>query len=381
MDYTKVLKRAWHIMRNYRAVWIFGIVLALTTISWGTAVWLRDGGEDSDGVLIRWEISAKDQQWLERNFGVRPPRTFTLTQADLQERGVVVLEEDLPERVARRLLAVAMGLAAVLITLLIVVAATRYGAEAALIKMVDGYEETGKAHTVRQGLRLGWSIAAWRLFCIDLVVFPVLVLLTSLLFVPALIPVSLVMSGNPLAILIGAILALGLVFLAVAAVIIAWTAGPLWVRLARRACALDGLGVIDSLRRGYSIIRQQPKEVAPVWLALVAVELTYAFLVSPVVVALMASGVIVGGLATLVVGSLARQVMGPATAWVLAGALGVTIFILLLMVPLAVLGGLREVFQSSTWTLAYRELRAVEGRQPTPAVEFDEAGLELAPST
>jgi hypothetical protein len=380
MDYTKVLKQAWHIMRNYRAVWIFGIILALTTVSWGTAVWLRDGGENSDAVLIRWEISARNQQWVERNFGIQPPQTFTLTQADLQERGIFVLQEDLQERVARRLPAIAMGFAAVSIVLIIVVAAARYGAEAALIKMVDDYEETGRACTVRQGLRLGRSIEAWRLFCIDLVVFPVLVLLTSLLFGPALIPVSLLLSGNPPAVLVGAILALGLVFLAVAVIIIAWAAGPLWVRLARRACALDGLGVIDSLRQGYSIMRQQAKEVAPVWLAMVGVELTYPFLIAPVAIALMGAGIVSGGLITLLVGSLARQVMALATAWMLAGALGLTIFILVLTVPLAILGGLKEVFQSSTWTLAYRELRAVESLQPTPSAQFDGAGLEPAPS-
>jgi len=381
MDYTKVLKRAWHIVRNYRAVWIFGIILALTTVSWGTAAWLRDDGEDSNGVLIRWELSAEDQQWLERNLGIRPPRTFTLTGAELQERGVFVLEEDLAEGVAKALPTISKVLAAALIVLLIAFPIARYVAEAALIKMVDDYEKTEKAYTVRQGLRLGGSVAAWRLFCIDLLVFPALVLLTSLLFVPALIPVSLVISGNPPAILIGSTLALGLVFLAVAVVVIAWAVGGLWVRLAQRACALDGLGVIDSLRQGYSIMRQQAKELAPVWLAMVGVELTYPFLITPVAIALMGAGVVLGGLITLLVGSLARQVMALATAWILAGASGVTIFTLVLMVPLAVLGGLREVLQSSTWTLAYRELRALESLKPMPAAEFDGAGLEPAPST
>ena len=73
--------------------------------------------------------------------------------------------------------------------------------------------------------------------------------------------------------------------------------------------------------------------------------------------------------------------MALATDWMLAGTLGVTAFLIVVTVPLAILGGLREVFQSSTWTLDFRELRALEGRQPAPAVEFDAAGLEPAPST
>jgi len=380
MDYTKVLKRAWHIVRNYRAVWIFGIILALTTVSWATALWIGDGGEDSDRQLIRWDLSAKDQQWLERNLGIQLPRTFVLTRAELEERGIFVLEEDLPDGVAKALPTIAKVLATVAIALLIAFPIARYVAEAALIQMVDNYEETEKTHTVREGLRLGGSIVAWRLFWIDVVVFAVLIGITCLLFVPALVPVSLVIDGRLSAILIGSTVALGLVFLAVALVVIAWTAGTLWVRLARRACALDGLGVIDSLRQGYSMIRLQAKEVAPVWLAMVGAELTYPFLITPVVIALLGAGVVVGGLVTLLVGSLARQVMALATAWMLAGALGVTTFVLVLTVPLAILGGLREVFHSSTWTLAYRELRALEGLQPTPAVEFDGAGLEPAPS-
>ena len=37
MNYTKALKRAWETTWRYRALWIFGVILALTTISWSTA--------------------------------------------------------------------------------------------------------------------------------------------------------------------------------------------------------------------------------------------------------------------------------------------------------------------------------------------------------
>ena len=33
MDHMKVLKRAWQILWSYKALWIFGIILALTTSS------------------------------------------------------------------------------------------------------------------------------------------------------------------------------------------------------------------------------------------------------------------------------------------------------------------------------------------------------------
>ena len=35
MDYGKVLKRAWETVCRYRALWVFGIIIALTTASGG----------------------------------------------------------------------------------------------------------------------------------------------------------------------------------------------------------------------------------------------------------------------------------------------------------------------------------------------------------
>ena len=67
---------------------------------------------------------------------------------------------------------------------------------------------------------------------------------------------------------------------------------------------------------------------------------------------------------------------GPAP-WILAIAVGLPIFILVVAVPGLFLGGLKEVFKSSTWTLTYRELRALEGVEPElgPLPEPDTSDL------
>jgi len=62
----------------------------------------------------------------------------------------------------------------------------------------------------------------------------------------------------------------------------------------------------------------------------------------------------------------------------LAGALGIPIFVLTVAVPLAFLGGLREVFLSSTWTLTYREILALESTESSRASDRDAPGLEVA---
>ena len=36
MDYGKILKRSWNILWSYRALWFFGILIALTTAGGGS---------------------------------------------------------------------------------------------------------------------------------------------------------------------------------------------------------------------------------------------------------------------------------------------------------------------------------------------------------
>jgi len=58
-----------------------------------------------------------------------------------------------------------------------------------------------------------------------------------------------------------------------------------------------------------------------------------------------------------------------ATPWIAAIIVGLPIFIVVMAIPLAVLGGLMQTFQSSTWTLTYRELLALEIARPAPGAQ------------
>jgi hypothetical protein len=62
--------------------------------------------------------------------------------------------------------------------------------------------------------------------------------------------------------------------------------------------------------------------------------------------------------------------LSEAAAWIVAGVAAGVLFILVLAVPLTFLDGLKETFLSSTWTLTYRELRALR----------ETSGLEAAPT-
>jgi hypothetical protein len=77
-------------------------------------------------------------------------------------------------------------------------------------------------------------------------------------------------------------------------------------------------------------------------------------------------------------GGLAGLVTTAETPVFVALALGVPIFLLVLIAPLVWLGGLREVFVSSLWTLTYGELHGVEGVESERLPAVGASGLEAA---
>jgi hypothetical protein len=286
--------------------------------------------------------------------------------------------QELHVEIESDLLAIITVLLGMMLVSFILAKIASYVADTALIRMVDETEERGVRRSVRHGFRMGWSRTAWRLFLIDVLVGISAVLSLILVFVLALSPLALWATGSTPAGVVGTVAAIGLFFLAIAVAVAAGAALSLLTPFFRRACALEGRGVTASIRRGYAIARSYLKEVVPVWLVMVGVHLIWPFLMLPAVLLLVGVGVVLGGAAALLVGGLAWLFLEGAAPWIMAGAVGIPVFILVLAVPLAFLGGLREVFLSSTWTLTYRELRALESSEPERVPKVDPSGLEAA---
>jgi hypothetical protein len=352
MNTGKIFQNSWNMMLRYRALWIFGIILALTTISFGSALWLRDSENHSERTLVNWEISPSDKAWIEENFGLDLPLSYTLRVEDLQvhldDSSISMLEK-------ARLFNIVITMMAVLLILLVLTLMLRYIAETALIKMVGDQQKSNEVHSPRAGLSMGFSYAALKLFLIDLVVITLLLMLTPLLFLPALLPVVIMISASPFAISFGLLLMSSLSLLSLAAMIVMWVAGLISVELAHRAACLDGLGVLASIWRGLRLMRTQLGGVGLTWLVLVGLDLVYPILVVPVGIVLAAVGLAVSGLLALILGALLALVLAKATAWTIAIILGAVLLMLAVVVPLTLLGGLREVFKSSAWTLTFRE--------------------------
>ena len=155
-----------------------------------------------------------------------------------------------------------------------------------------------------------------------------------------------------------------------------------------RACALEKMGVIESIRQGFGIVRRRLKDVVVMWLIMIAVQIGWvialiatAIVLFPAIILLIIVGGVLGGLPALLVGGLASLFFEGAVPWILAGVVGVPIFILVMAAPWIFLGGLMEAFKSSVWTLTYRELRALESLETASEQlpKLDTSGSEAAP--
>ncbi len=347
MDHIKVLKRAWEITWRYRVLWIFGIILALTTAHWG-------GG--NNGGQAQYKVSGED----------------------FSPGGEFYIPEISPE-VVSMLITIGIGLACVIVLLIVVATIARYVAETALIRMVDDYEETGEQRSVRQGFRLGWSRTTFRLFLIKLLIGLPTALVFILLFLLTLAPLLLWITDSTAPRAIGTVATIGLSFLILLLLIVVVTVISLLMKFFWRACALEGLGVIESLRQGFGVVRHHWRDVLVMWLIMIGVGIGWiiamiaiTIVLFPVILLLIVVGGVLGGLPALLVGGLASLFFDGAVPWILAAVIGGPIFILVVAAPWIFMGGLMEVFKSSTWTLTYRELRALEGLEAEREIETEE---------
>ncbi len=341
MDYGKVLRRAWEILWQYRVLWVFGVIVALAAAGGGWSnFYTFDGGRGGQGTPFGPE------GWT---------RSWELAE-------VVPQAAEVWAAVAGAILAIVLGLACLAVIIVVVKTIFLYISETALIRMVDDFEETGEKRGVRQGFRLGWSRTALRLFVLDLLSklpgMLILFILAALGF--GLFLLMTVLQDAVIMQVIVAVAGIGIAFLGVLLLIVVALAVSLVRPLIFRRCAVEGVGVIDSLKEGFAFIRRHITDAVFTWLIMIGLQIGWGLALIPVVLFLLFVGVVLGGGLGLLVGGLASLAVKGAVPWILGTLVGLPIFILLLAAPLTFLNGLAEVFKSSVWTLAYRELRALE---------------------
>jgi len=344
LNHMSILKRAWRILWSYRVLWVFGIILALTT-----------GGGGSSG-----SNGARYSGRGESDFRFEGPVGIQRELGELGE-GLGMLFEQIFSKgiVPAGIIALAAALAC--LGLLFIVASTiaRYVAENALIKLVDDHEEPGELRSVKAGVRMGWSRAAFRQWLIDLVITLPIVVAVILAIALSLAPLLAWTTKSTTAGIFGTVAAIGLFFLVILATIVISTIAGLVKKLAFRATSMEDLGVFPSIGRGLQLLRENLKDVGLMWLILLGIGLAFTVLMIPVVLLTLIIAGVACGLLFLGLNGVAALLFSGIPWWIIGSIIGLAVFVLLVIIPLTFIGGLYEVYKSSVWTLSYRELTAL----------------------
>ncbi len=201
----KILKRSWHILWNYKILWVFGVLLALTT--GGNGGGSNGGGSGGSGA----------SQGNGGGFpGVHPENMPSWVRDLTQwfEQDVAPLFTH-PEQHIGTFVTIGVVIFLIILVLSILAALVRYPAETAAIRMVDEYEHSGSKLGFRQGWKLGWTRRAFRLWLIDLVLsIPGLVFVLLILTAGMIVYFS-VSSTFQVTSVVGVVAAIGLGFLSI----------------------------------------------------------------------------------------------------------------------------------------------------------------------
>lgn len=344
MDHMRILKRAWNILWGYRALWILGFLLALTTAggAWGSS----GGGGGSHGSGGSGGTGGSGGPGI-----TLPPDV----QRELENIGNWFTQVFSPENLPT-IIGIIIGVVVFFLLLGFVFAAIHYIVQTGVIRMVDGYEGTGERLSWRQGWRLGWSRAAWKLFLVDLLLFVPVFVAFIILFGCAALPVLLSILANAQPGAASIIATIGLAFLVTFLAILVGVVISLLRELAYRQTVLGGRGPVEAIREGWLAVRSRFKDVGILWLILLGINIGFGLALAIVGFFLVALGLISGGGIGAVLFFIARAISGTVAGAVTAAIGGGLVFLLVLAIPLTFLRGLKLVYESSAWTLAYREL-------------------------
>ncbi len=157
MDPVKILKRSWYILWSYRALWVFGLILALAA---GSASSHSSNNNNFRSEQNQGGSSQVTPQGMQEAF-----KEFRSKVQSLFEQGIP--QTDISGKALTTFLWVIGAFILVMLVVGIVMAIARYVSETSVIRMVDEYEASGNKMTVRQGFRMGWSRQLpWRLCCL-----------------------------------------------------------------------------------------------------------------------------------------------------------------------------------------------------------------------
>jgi len=220
LDFSGILKRAFHLTKNNRSLWVFGILMAF----------LNSGGNIGGRFNYSPDMDSSK---------------FALPKIDPQTLLLVIV------------IAVVLGLLLFLIAIFI-----NFLARGALIDMVDTIDKGGSA-SIKDGFKSGLSYL-FSLFAISF--------LLGVSFFFAILITGGILIGPGVLLLLAKKTVFGIILLALGGLI--WLAfliaGSVFIGVitffAEREMVLEGLGAIDSIKAGYALLRKNIGNSLVLWL-------------------------------------------------------------------------------------------------------------------
>ncbi len=351
-----ILKRSWHNLWNYRILWIFGFLLAITGAggsggnSGSSYQFGRSTGSNGNNPTNLSPFWNDLSNWFNQN--INPVFTH-------------------PERYVGTFIWIGVAFLLFILIIIAVTSLIRYPTETAVIRMVDEYEKTGTKVGFRQGWKMGWNRRAFRMWVIDLVInLPVFLVVGLLVSLGVLGFLSVTNGSNALAVG-GMIAAIGCAFLFIFAFVILMVLLGLLRQFFIRAAALEGAGIGESFRLGWAMFKGNWKSAALMWLVMIGIGIGFGivgvilfFLLIPAYVVLLLPAVIVAAIpGAIALGITSIFASGP-LAWIIGVVIALPFFFLILFTPLTLISGGYLIYTSNVWTLTYREMKALEVVKP-----------------
>jgi hypothetical protein len=343
MDHLRILKRAFEVTWKYRALWLVGLLLVLA--GGGVISGFRPGSPGSPGDNSGGQ--GGEPSWGGPNGGL-----------ELQQ----FREKVVPILVAIAVVVVVVVVAIFVLVFLLSILAliVRYVTRVSLMQMVQSHEETGEEIGFGRGLRLGWSRSAWRLFAINLIFRVPLALLMIVLIVPIVgLAIGGFVTGRGPGIVLGIILVLLTIPIILVGAVVRIALKPV-LEVIGRACVIRGVDVGTAIREGWGLIRRNLGATALQWLLLVGLGIAWSIALIPINLALVFLALFVSGIPALALGGISALFFSWPVGLIIGGIAFVPTFILLVGLPNLALNTLATVYQSTVWTLTYRELLAID---------------------
>lgn len=360
IDFGKILTRAWHILWNYKILWIFGVLLALTSGG-------GNGGNNGSNYQFN-ENRTQSGNGFDMSHAWPPLQEL----ANWFNQSVAPLFEHPAEHVATFIwLGVALFVFILIVS--IITALIRYPSEVAVMRMVDGYEADGQKVGFRAGWKLGWNRRAFRVWVIDLIVsLPAIVFLLITLILGIIVFVS--ASGASRATLAGTLIAaIGCFFLMILVLILVSVFLGLLREFFVRFAALEETGIGESLRQGWAFFKRNWKSAAVMWLIMLGIGIGFAlagiivfFLLIPAYIVLLVPAALIAAIPGVIGLGLTSLFFSGPPAWIVGAIFALPVFFMVLFAPLFLFSGWFKIYASSVWTLTYREMKLLNG---VPAVE------------